>query len=328
MPRFRSPRIEQVKAKLILRLRDGFYSSGQRFFSNRDLTRRFGVSYQTAHRLTEELVSEGWLVRRPASGTFVTGKQPVWAGVELIFATRAQRPDSFGQRLHGLLGEALDKLEIVHRTRWTDAVTASEVPANWFPLLWENSPLAFELAAQRRYVVILGDRPKTGLAASYMDAVTVDDYAGGVIAGEIFRQLGIRAQVAILAGPMADARNRLRISGFLSVYPRCKVIKAGSWFFEPACRVAGRTLSAAAVFAVNDRLASAVCHVARQQARVPPALVGFDDAPVAERENFTSVAFPWNEITSAAVQLARLRMQGSARTACALVYAPRPVVRS
>ena len=61
-------------------------------------------------------------------------------------------------------------------------------------------------------------------------------------------------------------------------------------------------------------------------AYVPP-LVGFDDAPVAEKLNFSSIAFPREEIAHAAAQLIKHRMQGDDSLAFRQVFTPRPVIR-
>lgn len=328
MPRPRSTEVTELKAKLITRLRDGFQRPGLRFFSNRALARRFGVSYQTAHRLITELVAEGWLERRAASGTFVAGRKEEWRGVELIFADRARRTDSFGARLLDVVREALDRAGLAHRTRWAEPTTrAEDVAADWYPVLWEQARLAAELAALRRYVLVLEDRPVRGIAASFADSVSVDDYLGGMAAAEWLRERTGVGNRAVLAGPTDDPRNRLRVDGFLSVLPKTRVVKAGSWFYEEALLAAPRVLGCAGVFCANDRLAAAVVEAARQADAPCPELIGFDDAPVSERLNFTSIAIPWDDVAAAAADVARRRIAGDVRTAAGLVFAPRPLVR-
>lgn len=326
MPRTRSAAVSDLKTKLIVRLRDGFHRPGQRFLSNRAVAARYGVSYQTAHRLITELEQEGWLERRAAAGTFVAGRREVWRGVELIFAERARRADSFGARLLGMLGEALDTAGVAHRVRWADE--RIEVAEGWYPIIWENPELARVLAAESRYVLVLEDRPVNGLAASYADSVSVDDYLGGTAAAEWLRGRVPKGRLAVLSGPEADARNRLRVSGFLAVHPKASVVKADTWFYEEALLAAPLVLKHAGVFCANDRLAAAVIEAARLEGVMPPELIGFDDAPVAERLNFTTMAIPWEDVVAAAVDVARRRMTGDVRTAAGLIFAPRPVVRS
>ena len=68
MPRPRSRKVEDVKRKLQTRLAEGVYRAGERFISARELAANFGVSYQTADRLINELCAEGHLegARLPA----------------------------------------------------------------------------------------------------------------------------------------------------------------------------------------------------------------------------------------------------------------------
>src|SRR5690606_17199896 len=98
--------------------------------------------------------------RRSASGTYVAGKREICRGVDLIFTDRAKRADSFGARLLGMLREALELAGIEHRTRWAGEVARpDDVPRDRYPIIWEQAQLAEALAAERRFVLILEDRP-------------------------------------------------------------------------------------------------------------------------------------------------------------------------
>ena len=78
----------------------------------------------------------------------------------------------------------------------------------------------------------------------------------------------------------------------------------------------------AGVFCCSDRLAEGVVtHGVRA------AVVGFDDAPVAETLNLTTFAIPWQEMVTGAVGIIRRRMNGHAGAAAKLIFAPRPVMR-
>lgn len=328
MPRPRSAAVTLLKAKLITRLRDGFHRPGQPFFSTRALSDRFGVSYQTAHRLLVELENEGWLERRASAGTFVAGNREIWHGVDLWLSDRAQRKDSFGERLLLVTINALKRHGIRYRVRWGgETMRAADLEVEWYPILWELPQLATGLAADHRYLLILEDRLGHGLAASYADSVSVDDYSGGVAAGEWLAAQLPKKRCAILAGPDDDTRNRLRVAGFLAVHPEATVVTAGSWFFEEAARVVPEVLGFAGVFCANDRLASAVVEAVRNRGQQGPLVIGFDDAPIAEQLNFTTIAIPWEDIAAAAVDVARRRMAGDVRTAATLSFAPRPIIR-
>jgi DNA-binding LacI/PurR family transcriptional regulator len=61
---------------------------------------------------------------------------------------------------------------------------------------------------------------------------------------------------------------------------------------------------------------------------VTATVVGFDDAPVAEALNLTTIAIPWHEMVAGAVDIIRRRMNGHTGAAAKLIFAPRPVMRA
>ncbi|HTO03821.1 MAG TPA: substrate-binding domain-containing protein [Opitutus sp.] len=325
MARPRSAHTLLIKSKLIARLRDGFQPPGQKFFSNRALAKHFGVSYQTAHRLIQELEAEGWLERRAAAGTYVAGHSVRLKGVELFFHERARRKGSFGERLLTGLREALSDAGLPSRLTWSADGERPFPQENWLPILWECPRILATLAAQRRFGVVLNDRPPPGLASSYVDSVATDDFSGGVAAAELLRTVAPPRELAVLAGPKNDRRSQRRVEGFQSHAPKSAVFWADSWFEEDAVRVArsiaGRNFSG--VFCCNDRLAQAFLATGASA-----AVVGFDDAPIAEQLNLTTIAVPWTEITESAVDIARRRIGGAVGAAAQLIFAPRSVVRA
>jgi hypothetical protein len=325
MPRPRSRTVTEIKAKLLVRLREGAYRPGQRFFSNRALERTFGISYQTAHRLIAELASEGMLERRPASGTYVAGPMARLTGVELLFHPRAKREESFGARLLKEFRVALQNEGIPARLRWAGEATKPD-PA-CYPVVWECPKVVAWVANERRYLLLLNDRPTAGLAASLIDSVSTDDYSGGACAAELLRRRQPAGRWAVLAGPSNDARSRQRVAGFVAICPETRVVSAGSWFFEDAIRVASRVLPYNGVFCCNDRLAEAVVTAATVAHRPVPALVGFDDAPVSERMNFTTIAIPWDDIVRGAISVIRRRLAGDHGATAQLIFSPFAIVR-
>lgn len=317
MARPRSSRTGELKAKLIQRLQHGFYQPGGRFFSNRDLARRFGVSYQTAHRLIDELAEEGWLERRAASGTFVAGQEVVLDGVQLVFNARARRPGSFGARLRR---ELITRLES-GGVRWSDDAPS----AGLFPVLWEKAEAMPQFSG--RYALLLNDQPPAGLGASYVDSVSTDDFSGGVCAAQLLAGKGKR--LAVLAGPKDDARSVQRVAGFVSNIPKARICWAGSWFYDDARRAAPRLLKGNpdAVFCCNDRLAEGVIRHCQENRLPVPEIMGFDDAPIAEELNFSTVSIPWPELADAAMAVIRKRLRGDTATASRQIFTPRPVIR-
>lgn len=327
MARPRSAHTLLLKDKLMARLRDGFHAPGQRFFSNRAIADQFNVSYQTAHRLVRELQAEGWLERRAASGTYVTGPATMLQGAELFFHPRARRTGSFGARLRSELTEALGDAGIRCRTTWAEA--GAKPDRMWLPVLWECPAETARLAAARRFVLLLNDRPPPGLAAAYVDSVATDDFSGGAAAAELLRAVAPARRLAVLAGPRHDARSVQRVAGFHLHAPKAEVYWAPTWYAEDALKLARRIVARgwAGVFCGNDRLAEALLRTCVAAKMPRPALVGFDDAPVAESLDLTTIAIPWRALVEGAVAIAQRRVAGGSGSTAQLMFTPRPVVR-
>jgi hypothetical protein len=316
-----------VKEKLLARLKDGLHVPGQRFFSNRAIAGHFGVSYQTAHRLVSELQAEGWLERRAASGTYVAGPAPARRGAELFFHSRARRPGSFGARLLADLRASLKAANVSCRVTWAESDVMPQV--DWLPVIWESPEAVATETAARRFIVLLNDRPPPGLAAGYVDSVATDDFSGGAAAAELLCAIAPPRRLAVLAGPRRDNRSQQRVAGFQMHAPKAAVYWSPTWFAEDAAKVVPRVLGAgyAGVFCGNDRLAEALLLACREAGCSPPAIVGFDDAPVAEALNLTTIAVPWSEIVQAATSVVVRRLQGGTGAASQLIFPPRPVIR-
>jgi hypothetical protein len=334
MPKRRTANVTSVKEELLLRIQSGSEQGGHRFWSNRSVAAHFAISYQTAHRLLKELQTEGWLDRKPASGTYLERPLERLAAAQFVFNRRARRPGSFGASLLLRLQHALEEMGIAHATTWDGADTA--ILPKRFPILWEAPHAARLLQKWRHYALILNQRPPPGLAATYIDSIGVDDLCGGVIAGELVQQRlknrsGIsQDEIVVVAGPQNDARNISRVSGFLSVWPSAKIISADGWYYADAFRHREeiRTGSAPAIFCVNDRLAEAVLDIYSDRRENRPIIIGFDNAPVAEARHLTTIAIPWAELTRAVCSLTRARIAGDQSVSRLQLLVPRPIMRS
>ncbi|WP_035269326.1 GntR family transcriptional regulator [Desulfitibacter alkalitolerans] len=62
----------QITMDLRNKIREGYWSVGDLFPTDKDLMEQYGVSSTTIRRAVSELVNEGWLKRQPGKGTFVT----------------------------------------------------------------------------------------------------------------------------------------------------------------------------------------------------------------------------------------------------------------
>lgn len=328
MSRPKTEKVNLLKAKLIVRLNDGFHKPGDLFLSNRALVRRYGISYQTAHRVVSELTAEGLLVRRPASGTYVAGKRSPLRGVELWFHPRAQRPGSFGANLLEFLQRGLRDAKLPHLVRWPG--NNVRLSPHYYPVLWEVPELLAEATSARRYALLLNDRPEPGLKATLIDAVATDDFSAGVCAAEVLLERAPTGRrFLVLAGPADDKRSANRVDGFLSRLPRGRVLSAGGWYREDGAKVASRALAIGkdGIFCVNDRLAEALllhCHT--HKVRHPP-IIGHDNAPVAEELHLSTIAIAWEEMTTVAVETIRGRLAGHSGNAHHTILTQRPVYR-
>jgi DNA-binding LacI/PurR family transcriptional regulator len=133
----------------------------------------------------------------------------------------------------------------------------------------------------------------------------------------------------MIGGPANDRRCSERRDGFASEFASAEVVYAKGWYFEDGLPLAKRVLRKQpdGLFCANDRLAEAFLHVAQANALPIPLLIGFDDAPIAEKLNFSSIGFPREEIATAAALLIKRRMQGDDSLAFRQVFTPRPVIR-
>ncbi len=330
MARPRTKKVEEVKRRLITRLQEGFFRPGDRFLSTRLIAEKFAVSFQTAHRLARELCEEGLLERRSASGTYIPGTRGLLRGVDLLFHERAKRADSFGARLLEELTARLDRERVPWKLRWVEGTGGPDLPPRSYPVIWECRAAVEACAAAHRPALLLNDRPPSGIAAVSIDSVSTDDFSGGACAAQVFQR---RAEgpsaggFAIVAGPEGDERSDQRVGGFRSLL-KATVFPAG-WYFEDGQRVAGAALARGTrgIFCCNDRLAEAILDRCAERGVPCPPLVGFDDAPVAERLNLTTIAIPWAELVSAAARVIQRRLGGDRATASHQTFAPRPVVR-
>lgn len=327
MARKRTRKVTLIKEKLITRIQSGYYIPGDRFFSNRGVAQHFGISYQTAHRLLCELRDEGWLRRRPFSGSYISGRTQALSSATLFLNERARRPNSFGAYVSSLLTRRLSR----ERIRWTVVWGDGDAPAaGSIPILWECRGTLEQLSAARRFCLLINELPPAGVARSFIDSVSVDDFSGGVSAGELLatRFAGSRS-VAIMAGPSYDRRNIQRVDGFTSVVTTARIISAESWDYEAGYRIAPDLLAGRpdAVFCCNDRLASALIAYGRDNGDPLPPIVGFDNAPVSESLNLTTIAIPWEQLVERIVGIVKLRLAGDKSGSVQYILNPLPIIR-
>jgi DNA-binding LacI/PurR family transcriptional regulator len=205
-----------------------------------------------------------------------------------------------------------------------------QVREDVYPVLWESPRLMHDLSADYRFSLVLHDKPPAWIGSLFTDSISVDDFSGGITAGQILSRYSPRRPV-VIGGPGADARSQNRIDGFRQIFPSAQVIQAGTWFLSSAIQniaVPLRSLQADALFCCSDRLAQAtlICY---QKLKIPaPIIIGFDNAPVAETLSLSTIGIPWEEVARAAAAVIKKRLDGQTDHASAIVLPPVPVIRN
>ena len=327
----RRPRgeIDGIRGTLRAMVSDEFRRAGQRFVSARYLSQRFQVSYQTAHRLLAELEGDGLIIRRAGSGSFIAGQKKTLRSALLIFARRAKRSGSFGDLLLRHLVLKMEAMELPFEVTF-GGIAPRHIREDVYPVLWESPRLMHDLSADYRFSLVLHDKPPAGIGSLFTDSISVDDFSGGISAGQVLSRYSPRRPV-VIGGPASDKRSQSRIDGFRQIFPSAQVIGAGTWFFRSAVQNIAAPLSsvqADAVFCCSDRLAEAtlICY---QKLQIPaPVVIGFDNAPVAETLGLSTIGIPWEEVARAATGVIKKRLDGRTDHASAIVLPLVPVIRN
>jgi len=320
--------IDRIRASLRAMVSDEFRRAGQRFVSARYISQKFKVSYQTAHRLLTELQGDGFITRRAGSGSFIAGQKNTLQSALLIFARRAKRSGSFGDLLLRQLVAKMKAMELPFTVTF-GGMAAKQIREDVYPVLWESSRLMHDLSADYRFSLVLHDKPPAGIGSLFTDSISVDDFSGGITAGQILSRY-LPQRPVVVGGPAADARSQSRIDGFRQIFPSAQVVEAGTWFFRSAVqKIAAplRSFRADALFCCSDRLAQAtlICY---QKLQIPvPMVIGFDNAPVAETLGLSTIGIPWEEVARNAVAVIKKRLDGQIDHASAIVLPPIPVIR-
>jgi len=327
MPRTRSDKVENILYELKSRIQSGHMPPGSMFFSARQLAKQFEISYQTAHRLLDELANAKLISRKTGSGSYVAGKLKPLTEAWLIFSKRAQRAESFGQTLLHLILRGLRKMDLTAEVVLTD--TLPNIPDKVYPVFWEQHLTSDAISSLRRYCLILNDYPHFGLASRWVDSLGVDDFGGGIAAAELLKGVYQCKRIGVLAGPPGDERSRQRQAGFLSAEPTGTIYQAGSWGPAISARAlcAIKTDQLDGIFCVNDRLAAALKSHFQKGNHTSPKLVGFDNAPVAIEKQIPSIAIPWQMFADHAVEKIRSRLGGSTAPPTNETLSIQPIIR-
>ena len=163
-----------------------------------------------------------------------------------------------------------------------------------------------------------------------IDSVSVDDFSGGASAAQYLKTLHPQARrISILAGPVGDSRSAARVEGFRSVAGGT-VFASPTWYYEGALTVADRVIAAGTdgIFCCADRLAEGVVRRCIARGIKRPLLISFDDAPIAQWLNLTTMAISWNEMVGAAIRVIKQRQVDQTSSAIAQLVSTKLIVRS
>lgn len=320
--------IQAIRDTLRAMVGDGFHQPGQRFVSARYVSLRFGVSYQTAHLLLKELEHDGFLTRRIGSGTFISGEKVRYRRALILFAQRASREGSFGDFLFRQLVAALEQQRIDFAASLKEA-NDRDISERDFPVIWERSELVHSLARKQRRCLVLHDLPPPGIASLFVDAVSVDNFSGGMSAGQILARFSPK-QPVVITGPLTDVRSALRTKGFQHIFPGARLIELSSWFSESAQQnilPKVRRWKFDSLFCCSDRLAQATIGCYALLKRPTPPLISFDNTPLAEQLRVSAIGIPWERLCKEAANIVRLRLAGHEEAASCQILPPQPVLR-
>lgn len=152
------PLYQQVLEEIRLRITEGDYRPGDRIPSEAELSQIFGVSRVTVRRAVEELVGEGYLLKRQGKGTFVNRRKltrkirqssdvqsftDVCRAAGMVAGARLldRRVTTPGAEERRFFGDGVDELVFVSRLRTADGTPIMEednyVPLHGFEFLLE-----------------------------------------------------------------------------------------------------------------------------------------------------------------------------------------------
>ncbi|MFN3266365.1 MAG: LacI family DNA-binding transcriptional regulator, partial [Deinococcales bacterium] len=141
-----------------------------------------------------------------------------------------------------------------------------------------------------------------------LDEAPINQYAGGRLVGQHFKQLG-HQNVVFVGGPADAPHAHQRHLGLLEFFPQAPWL-AGDWSAESGYALLEQTLehTPTALFAANDYVALGLIHALRTRGlRVPDdiSLVGFDDILPAKHFTpaLTTVQQPFEAQGAKAVEL-------------------------
>src|SRR5262249_11345841 len=234
---------------------------------------------------------------------------------------------SFARRLNGVLRVAArERFEVVvydQESAATSRLVSLPLTGRVDGLIVMSLPFGDDVArrlAEQRLPTVLVDTTRAGFSS-----VTVDDAAAGRLVAELLVRHG-HARFGFLGHAQRThdyrSQSEARLDGFRAALPSRPRIRLVDHTFEAARAGAHALLRASqrptAIFAHDDLLAGGVLGAARDLGLGVPtelAVVGFDDAEIAEPLGLTSVRQPLEESGEIATRLLLDQLNDSRRSA-------------
>jgi GntR family transcriptional regulator / MocR family aminotransferase len=92
----KTPIYQQISQQLMVLIREGKLSFGQKLLSSRALSEALGVHRKTITQVFDELIAQGWLETKQGNGTFVAENLPEIIPQFLEETQRSQKSKSAG----------------------------------------------------------------------------------------------------------------------------------------------------------------------------------------------------------------------------------------
>lgn len=200
-----APRYHQVYVTVRAWVQDGSYKPGEQIPTEPELGRVFGVSRITVRKAIDDLVREGWLVRRQGRGTFARfpgGSRPVTLDLKSVLEQVSDLAAMTGVRDHRIVevdpdGEtraALQLPEAARVQRETHVRLLGDAPLG---LITTYVPL--DIAAKLGEGAARGQPMFVLLEAAGLRVASADQYLGATLAGvEAAQALGVEVGAPLL----------------------------------------------------------------------------------------------------------------------------------
>ena len=306
---------------------DEFRRAGQRFISARYLSRGFRLVIRLPPLANR--AGRRWS-NHPSSRfrKFHRGSEENSAIRSFDFREASTAFRSFGDLLLRQLVLKMEAMELPFEVRF-GGISPKHIREDVYPVLWESPRLVHDLSADYRFSLVLHDKPPAGIGSLFTDSISVDDFSGGISAGQVLSRYSPRRPV-VIGGPASDMRSQRRIDGFRQIFPSAQLIVAGAGSSAMRTNIAAplSSIQADALFCCSDRLAEAALSCYQKLQIHAPVIIGFDNAPVAETLGLSTIGIPWEEVARAATAVIKKRLDGQTAHASAIVLPLVPVIRN